>query len=123
MPGHDYHKIFVIMSMRVTSKGTKKYTKKEKLAIIKESEGKGVNVTLEKYNLYPATFYYWKNKFKQMGADGMDHGMTKQRLARIRKLEKENEMLKQIIAEKSLESKLKDELLKKKYPQYHRDCQ
>jgi len=42
--------------------------------------------------------------------------MTKQRLAKIKELEQEVDCLKQLLAEKELESKLKDELLKKKYP-------
>ena len=50
-----------------------------------------------------------------MGEEGLDYGMTKSHLKRIRQLEKENRLLKQIVAEKELESKLKDELLKKKY--------
>ena len=95
---------------------TKKYTKEEKLKILKEANRQGVKVTLEKYDLYPATFYYWKKKYETMGAEGMDHGMTKERLRRIKQLEKEVAMLKEIVAEKELESKLKDELLKKKYP-------
>ncbi len=41
--------------------------------------------------------------------------MTKAQLKRIRQLEKENKMLKELVAEKELESKLKDELIKKKY--------
>ena len=94
----------------------KKYNKVEKLAIVKEASEKGVKLTLEKYNLYPATFYYWKKKLNQMGEVGLTHGLTKERLAIIKKLEKENKALKEIIAEKELESKLKDELLKKKYP-------
>ena len=91
----------------------KKYTKSEKLAIVKEASKNGVKLTLEKYSLYPATFYYWKKKLDEMG---LTHGLTKERLAIIKKLEKENQALKEIIAEKELESKLKDELLKKKYP-------
>lgn len=94
----------------------KKYTSAEKLAIIKEASEKGVKITLEKYALYPATFYYWKKKVEEMGDQGLEHGLTKERLAIIRRLEKENQTLKEIIAEKELESKLKDELLKKKYP-------
>lgn len=94
----------------------KKYSKAEKLAIVKEASEKGVKVTLEKYSLYPATFYYWKKKVEEMGVVGLTHGLTKERLAIIKKLEKENKALKEIIAEKELESKLKDELLKKKYP-------
>lgn len=104
------------MSMIQTGKGTKKFTEKEKLAILKEAEGAGVKPTLAKYDLYPATFYYWKKKFADAGAEGLSHGATKERLAMIRNLQKENHALKQLLAEKELESKLKDEMLKKKYP-------
>ena len=51
-----------------------------------------------------------------MGPEGLRHGMTPDHLKEIRRLEKENERLKQLVAEQQLESKLKDELLKKKYP-------
>lgn len=102
--------------MKTTEKGTKKFTEKEKVSILKEAEERGVKVTLEKYALYPATYYYWKKKYSQMGQEGLSHGMTRERLAEIRKLEKENEMLKKLLAEKELEGKLKDEMLKKKYP-------
>lgn len=50
-----------------------------------------------------------------MGEVGLDHGMTKEHLKRIRELEKENSQLKEIVAEKELEGRLKDELLKKKW--------
>ncbi len=53
-------------------------------------------------------------KFESMGEEGFNHGMTPQFLKRIRELEKENLALKQIVAEKELENKLKGELLKKK---------
>lgn len=104
------------MSMKKTEKGTKKFTKKEKVAILQEASKKGVTVTLAKYAIYPGTYYYWKRKYVDMGSAGLDHGLTKERLARIRELEKENEMLKQLLAEEKLEGKLKNELLKKKYP-------
>ncbi len=40
--------------------------------------------------------------------------MTKAQQKRIRELEKENRLLKELVAEKELEGRLKDELLKKK---------
>ena len=94
----------------------RKFTKEEKLLIIEESKMNGVKATLEKHGIYPATFYNWKNKYDSMGEEGLSHGMTPAQLKEIRRLEKENSLLKQIIAEKELEGKLKDELLKKKYP-------
>lgn len=90
------------------------FTKEEKLRIIKEASENGVKATLEKYDIYPASYYDWKKKFEQMGEEGFIHGMTPAEKKRIRELEKENALLKQLLAEKELENKLKDDLLKKK---------
>ena len=93
----------------------RKFSKEEKLSILKEASQHGVTITLEKYGVYPASYYAWKKKLHSMGEEGLDHGMTKPQLKRIRHLEKENQMLKELVAEKELEGRLKDELLKKKY--------
>ncbi|MDD2563361.1 MAG: transposase [Salinivirgaceae bacterium] len=91
------------------------FNKEEKLRIIKEASENGISQTLEKYGIYPASYYSWKKKLEEMGEEGFHHGMTPQHLKRIRELEKENSSLKQLLAEKELENKLKGELLKKKY--------
>ncbi len=91
------------------------FTKEQKLDILKEVEKNGVTVTLEKHAIYPATYYSWKKKYEDMGSTGLSHGMTKRHLKEIKRLEKENGLLKKLLAEKDLESHLKDELLKKKY--------
>ncbi len=91
------------------------FTKEQKLSILKEAAEQGVTKTLEKHGIYPATFYSWKEKLSSMGEEGLDYGMTKAHLKRIRELEKENRLLKELVAEKELEGKLKDELIKKKY--------
>lgn len=99
---------------------SKRYNTEEKIKIIKEASISGVRKTLDKYGIFPATYYSWKRKFEQMGESGFVHGMTKKRLARITELEQEVDLLKQLLAEKELESKLKDDLLKKKYPKVRR---
>lgn len=104
------------MGVKKTEKGTKKFSKTEKLAILKEAKENGVSLTLEKYAIYPGTYYYWKRKFEDAGEAGLEHGVTKKKLKDIRRLEKENQTLKTLLAEKELEARLKDELLKKKYP-------
>jgi putative transposase len=91
------------------------FSKEEKLRIVKEAGEQGVKAVLEKYDIYPATYYSWKNKLEEMGEAGLQHGMTPQHLKWIRELEKENYTLKQLLAEKELEGRLKSELLKKKY--------
>ncbi len=91
------------------------FTKQQKMSILKEASEQGVVKTLEKYGIYSTTYYSWKEKFSSMGEEGLDYGMTKSHLKRTRQLEKENRILKELVAEKELESKLKDELVKKKY--------
>lgn len=98
----------------------KRWSKDQKIAIVKEASTKGVRETLEKYAIYPATFYSWKKKFEQMGDDGFTQGMTKQRLSKIKELEQEVDLLKQLLAEQTMAGKLKDDLLKKKYPKVKR---
>ena len=91
------------------------FSTEEKLRIVKEAKEHGVTATIEKYGIYAASFYSWKKKLDQMGEEGLQHGMTPEHLKRIRQLEKENALLKQLLAEKELEGKLKSELLKKQY--------
>lgn len=91
------------------------FTKEKKLEILKEASVHGVKATLDKYGIYPATYYSWRKKYSTMGEDGFRHGMTLPQLKEIKRLEKENQMLKELLAEKELEGRLKDEALKKKY--------
>jgi putative transposase len=91
------------------------FTNEEKIRIVKEASENGVTPTCEKYGLYAASYYSWRKKLDQMGVEGLQHGMTPEHLKRIRQLEKENQLLKQLLAEKELEGRLKSELLKKKY--------
>jgi len=93
----------------------RKFTKEQKLEILEEASLQGVQATLDKHGLYPTTFYSWKKKFETMGEAGFRHGMTPEHIKEIKRLEKENEQLKLLLAEKELEGRLKDELLKKKY--------
>ncbi|TSA35216.1 MAG: transposase, partial [Porphyromonadaceae bacterium] len=88
----------------------RKFTKEQKLQIIDEASLQGVQATLDKHGLYPTTYYSWKKKFETMGEAGFRHGMTPEHLKEIKRLEKENEQLKLLLAEKELEGRLKDEL-------------
>jgi putative transposase len=93
----------------------RKFTEDEKLRLLKEVEQNGVKNTLEKHGIYPATYYSWKKKFEEMGESGFRHGMTPAHIKEIKRLEKENELLKKLLAEKEIEGHLKTEMLKKKY--------
>ncbi len=91
------------------------FTTEEKLQILQEAGRNGVKTTLEKHGIYAATYYSWRKKFNEMGEEGLKHGMTPAHIKRIRELEKENQMLKELVAEERLAGKFKDELLKKKW--------
>lgn len=93
----------------------RQFSKEEKLSIIKEVSEQGLKATLEKHNLFPASYYSWKKKFDEMGEEGFAHGITPAQIKRIRELEKENKLLKELIVDKEMEGKLKDDLLKKKF--------
>lgn len=90
-------------------------TKEEKLRIIAEANKHGVTATCAKYGVYPASYYQWVEKLKDLGEKGLEHGMTKAHLKEIRRLQKENDELRKLVADQQLESRMKDELLKKKY--------
>ena len=105
------------MSVKTTEKGIKNFSKEEKLSIIKEAERNGQKLTLAKYDIYASTFHYWKKKYLVHGEAGLSHRKLKDTEVFI---EKDHEAVKILLAEKELESKLKDELLKKKYPELRR---
>ena len=92
----------------------RRFTKEDKLRIVKEASEQGVKKILAKYDIYPATYYSWRKKFEQMGEDGFRHSMTAKRLREIRELEKENLALKELLAEKELLIKAFKEARRKK---------
>ena len=80
---------------------------------MEECQKHGVVVGCKKYGIYPAICYNWVRKFKSMGAEGLQHGMTKEYLKESRRLEHAHARLKDPVVQKELESSMKDELLRK----------
>jgi putative transposase len=93
------------------------WSKAEKLAILEEVKTAGLQVTLRKHGIYPATYYGWRNKFAESGEAGLEP-QERRRVdgKRIRALEDEVSLLKELLANKEMEIALRDDLLKKKYP-------
>lgn len=90
----------------------------EKVSILKEVETFGVVETCRKRGIYASTYYDWKRKYDQNGEEALRPGYSRREHRDIKKLEKENERLKKIVAEKDLELQIKTELLKKKIQQW-----
>lgn len=95
----------------------RRWSKEEKLQILKEAESNGRELTLRKYNVYPSTYYTWKKRYALDGESGFEDAIKKKKNQEyLCRLEDENALLKQLLAEKELEIALRDDLLKKKYP-------
>lgn len=93
-------------------------SKEEKERIILDIQQLGVVAGCRKYNLDPSSYYNWLDKYTAHGIEGLEdrRGKTNEHL--LRQVEKENKLLKEMLAEKELEIKMKDELLKKKIAQW-----
>ena len=93
---------------------TRRYWKaEEKLAIINEIRERGqVLDTCRKYSVDPTMFYRWKETFDTFGMEGL-RSRTSSIDPGIRKLKKENERLRKIVADKELEVAMLQEAFKK----------
>lgn len=92
-----------------------KRTPQEKERMILDIQNLGVVAGCRKYGLARTLYYEWLNKYEASGLEGLEDRRGKNMDAHVKRLEKENRILKELLAEKELESKLKDELLKKKF--------
>ena len=86
----------------------------EKISILEDIEKTGVVEGCRKHGIYTTTYYYWKKKYDEKGAQGLVPNYGRKESGELKKLQKENERLKKLLAEKELELSLKTELLKKK---------
>ncbi|MEE9372701.1 MAG: transposase [Saprospiraceae bacterium] len=103
--------------MKITQSGRKQYTVEEKLKIIEEIRENGVRLTCSKYGIYPGSYYYWKRQLLTQSEQGLVRSYNKATKSKVKLLEKQVETLKLLLAKEKLESRLKDDLLKKKYPE------
>lgn len=88
------------------------WTAEEKEAILKEAETEGITATIRKHGLYSNTFYAWKAKYEEGGIEALRSKHFKSD-PQVRKLQKENQQLKELLAEKELALRVKEEMLKK----------
>ncbi|MBW8015098.1 MAG: transposase [Planctomycetes bacterium] len=84
-----------------------KFNETKILAILKEAEaGMTVAEISRKYGISNGTFYNWKSKFA---------GMSGSEIRRMRQLEQENNKLKHMYADLSLENNVLKELIEKNF--------
>ena len=100
-------------------KKRKKWTKFEKESILKDIQRVGVVAGCRKHDIATRTYYDWLDKYNAGGIDGLDRSHRASAEGELKQLRKENRLLKEMLAEKELEARLKDELLKKKMEAWH----
>ena len=92
----------------------RRWKSEEKLALINEIKENGhVVETCRKYGVDPSMFYRWKDIFDTYGVEGL-RSRTRHSDPGVRKLKKENERLKKMLAEKELEVEMLQEAYKKR---------
>jgi putative transposase len=85
----------------------KKYTEEQTIALLKEAEaGAKLPELCRKYGMSEATYSNWKTKYS---------GMTASDLKRLKVLEEENRLLKQLVAKQALDNRALKELLSKNF--------
>lgn len=83
------------------------YTEEQIAFALKQAEtGTRVEEVCRKMGISEATFYNWKKKFGGMGVT---------ELRRLRQLEEENQRLKRLVADLSLDKEMLQEVIKKKF--------
>jgi len=83
-----------------------KYTESQIIKILNENEGgRPAKEICREYGIGEATFYNWRKKYG---------GMDVQQLKRLKELEEENQRLKQMYAELSLDHKILKDIVEKK---------
>jgi putative transposase len=96
------------------NKSYKRWSKKEKLTILREAEQEGVVQTCRKFDVSSATYYHWKKVFDAYGEAGFSE--TKSSADKqYKNLEEENRRLKKLLVDKDLALEAQKEMLKKKF--------
>ncbi len=105
----------------LTKRMMKTRSKEEKERILLDVQRIGVVAGCRKHSIDPTTYYSWLEKYQAHGLEGLEDRRGKTNEHMLRKAEKKIKLLKEILAEKELELRMKDELLKKKMAQWKRE--
>ncbi len=83
----------------------------EKVNILQDIKQTGVVEGCRKHSIYATTYYDWKKKYEEKGADGLIPHYGRKEAGELKRIQKENERLKKLRAEKELELSIQGELM------------
>jgi len=92
----------------------KTWTSTEKLEVINYFEKWGPTKTSREYNVSAASIYKWKAAYEEQGKEGLQKASPKSPESdELKRLRRENDELKKMVAEKELRLRIQAEMLKK----------
>ena len=95
-------------------KHQKRWTVSEKLEIINYSKTNGVTKASREYNVSSGSIYKWRDAYEKEGESGLSKSKgTDSTALENRRLKRENDALKKLVAEKELRLRIQEEMLKK----------
>jgi transposase-like protein len=94
-------------------KTSKKLVGRRKREIVLFSDEHGVSEASREYGVSTVSIYKWKDKFQQLGKEGLTTRLSTAMERELKELRLENQALKRIVADKELALQVKDTILKK----------
>jgi len=96
------------------SKPRKRWSVKEKLVIVNYAKLHGSFPASKEYNVSSTSVYKWVEAYDEHGEAGLElKKKVNTESEELRRLRRENQQLKEVVAEKELTIRIKDALLKK----------
>lgn len=113
----DTKLLTLVQTFREMKKHRKRWSTSEKMEILNHYKLWGPLKTSREFGVSMRTIYTWKEKYKEGGEESEfikeKEAQAVKALEEVRRLQRENEQLKKIVAEKELHIRIQEELLKK----------
>lgn len=95
------------------SKHRKSWTTAQKQEIIEYAKLHGSSAASREYEVSQVSIGKWRKRYEEHGIDGLKRSVASTEDIELTRLKRENAQLKAIVAEKELELRIKDAMLKK----------
>jgi transposase-like protein len=95
------------------NKSRKKWSAQEKLEVLVNSQKEGVTRTSRQYGISTTMIYNWQKKYEEEGESGLISQKAQKDDMEKNRLLRENRELKAIVAEKEMQLRIQEVLLKK----------
>lgn len=95
------------------TKKRRNWSTSEKLEIVRDSQLLGMAEASRKHDVSSQMIYRWRNIYNEEGPEGLESKRGNQVDVEKKKLEREIERLRQVVADQALTIRIKDEMLKK----------